>query len=504
MNEHNSQPKSYQPRSYQPRASHYVDGAYCEDKKGEVMSVLYPATGEEIARVHEASDDIIERAVAGAKRAQVGWSMLAAPERGRILLEAARLLRARNREFSELETMDTGKPLQETLVADATTAADAFEYFGALALSKSFEGRYVAVGGGDFAYTTREPFGVCLGLGAWNYPIQTGSWKIAPALALGNSIVFKPSEMTPLSALALGELLTEAGLPDGAMQVVQGAGGVGARLLADERIRKVSLTGSVETGRRVASSAGAGLKKVTLELGGKSPLIVCGDADLDEAVSGALLANFYSTGQVCSNATRVFVERGVREEFLERLCIRVRGIKIGDPMDETTTMGPMISAEQRDIVLGYIAGGKKEGARLVMGGGVPKLGGVLDGGFFIEPVVFDGVGDEMAIAREEIFGPVLCVMEFGDEGEVMERANATELGLSAGVFTCDLDRAHRIARGFSAGTCWINSYNVTIAGVPFGGCKGSGLGSENSLESLDSYSWVKSVYVGGSKIDAPY
>ena len=468
------------------------------------MSVLYPATGDEIARVHEASDDVMERAVAGAQRAQKGWHAKGAPERGRVLLEAARLLRSRNREFSVLETMDTGKPLQETLVADATTAADAFEYFGALALSKSFEGRHLSVGGGAFAYTTREPFGVCLGLGAWNYPIQTGAWKIAPALALGNSVVFKPSELTPLSALALGELLTEAGLPDGAMQVVQGSGDVGGKLLSDDRIRKVSLTGSVETGRRVASRAGAGLKKVTLELGGKSPLIVCGDADLDEAVSGALLANFYSTGQVCSNATRVFVERGIKEDFLERLCRRVGDIKIGDPMIEETSMGPMISAEQRAIVLGYVERGQKEGARLVRGGGIPKMGGVLDGGFFIEPVVFDGVGDEMEVACEEIFGPVLCVLDFEDEVDVMRRANATESGLSAGVFTRDLERAHRIAGEFSAGTCWINSYNVTVPGVPFGGCKFSGLGSENSLESLDSYSWVKSVYVGGGKIDAPY
>ena len=493
-------------KTYQPQSSHYVDGDYCEDKKGAVMSVLYPATGEEIARVHEASDEVMERAVAGAQRAQEVWGKKSAPERGRILLEAARLLRARNREFSVLETMDTGKPLQETLVADATTAADAFEYFGALALSNSFEGRHVSLGGGAFAYTTREPFGVCLGLGAWNYPIQTGAWKIAPALALGNSIVFKPSELTPLSALALGDLLTEAGLPFGVMQVVQGAGEVGAKLVSDTRIRKVSLTGSVETGRRVASIAGVGLKKVTLELGGKSPLIVCGDADLDEAVSGALLANFYSTGQVCSNATRVFVERGIREDFLERLCRRVDAIKIGDPMIEETTMGPMISAEQRDIVLGYIERGQKEGARLVRGGGIPKLGGVLDGGFFLEPVIFDGVRDDMEIAREEIFGPVLCVIEFGsgDEVDVVRRANATEFGLSAGIFSRDLDRAHRIAGSFLAGTCWINSYNVTVPGVPFGGCKFSGLGSENSLESLDSYSWVKSVYVGGGKIDAPY
>ena len=488
----------------QPRGSHYVDGAYGEDRRGGAISVLYPATGEEIARVHEASDAVIERAVAGALRAQEIWARKDAPERGRVLLEAARLLRARNREFSVLETLDTGKPLQETLVADATTAADAFEYFGSLALSRGFAGRHVSLGGGDFAYTTREPFGVCLGLGAWNYPIQTGAWKIAPALALGNSVVFKPSELTPLSALALGELMTEAGLPDGVLQIVLGAGEVGGKLLADGRVSKVSLTGSVSTGRRVASMAGAGLKKVTLELGGKSPLIVCGDADLDEAVSGALLANFYSTGQVCSNATRVFVERGIKQDFLERLCRRVEKINIGDPMDEEVTMGPMISREQRDIVLGYIEGGKKEGAGLVSGGGVPKLGGVLDGGFFIEPVIFDGVRDGMRIAKEEIFGPVLSVLEFEDEGEVVGRANATEFGLSAGIFSRDLERAYRIADSFCAGTCWINSYNVTVAGVPFGGCKGSGLGSENSLESLDSYSWVKSVYVGGGKIDAPY
>ena len=243
-------------QTYQPLGSHYVDGGYCEDTQGALMSVLYPATGEEIARVHEASDAVIERAVAGAQRVQGAWSARGAPERGRILLEAARLLRVRNREFSVLETMDTGKPLQETLVADASTAADAFEYFGALALSNSFEGRHISLGGGTFAYTTREPFGVCLGLGAWNYPIQTGAWKIAPALALGNSVVFKPSELTPLSALALGALLTEAGLPDGAMQVVQGAGEVGAKVSSQrnmttlETIRKRKRTKILESIRR--------------------------------------------------------------------------------------------------------------------------------------------------------------------------------------------------------------------------------------------------------------
>lgn len=494
--------------NYQPRHSHYIDGEYYEDTRGATMRILYPATGEEIAHLHEATPQVIELALQGALRAQEDWGNRSAPERGRILVQAAQMLRARNRELSILETMDTGKPLQETLVADATTAADCFEYFGALACANSFEGRHIPLDGGSFAYTLREPLGVCLGLGAWNYPIQTAAWKIAPALALGNSIVFKPSELTPLSVLVLAEILSEAGLPSGLLQVVQGAGEVGEALVKDAHIAKVSLTGSVETGRLVAASAGVGLKKVTLELGGKSPLIICKDADLEEAVSGALLANFYSSGQVCSNATRVFVCEEIRDDFLALLRKRTDGIRIGDPLDESTMMGPLISEEQRSRVLDYIAIGQKEGAKLLCGGTKPTLpnsnGKNFAGGFFIEPAIFEHVEDNMTIAREEIFGPVLCLLSFRDEKEVVARANDSVFGLSAGVFSRDIERAYRIAAKFKAGSCWINSYNSTAAGVPFGGYKNSGIGRENSRETIEAYSQIKSVYVQGGKIDAPY
>ena len=493
---------------WQPKGSHYISGAYLDDTSGEPMSSLYPATGREIANLHAATPKTINLALDDAKQAQEDWAKTSPPTRGRILMRTAQILRERNRELSVLETMDTGKPLQETLVADATTAADCFEYFGALACANSFEGRHIPLDGDNFAYTIREPLGVCLGLGAWNYPIQTGAWKIAPALALGNAIVFKPSELTPLSALALAEIMTEAGLPPALMQVVQGAGEVGATLVKDKRIDKVSLTGSVETGQKIATSAGASLKKVTLELGGKSPLIVCEDADLQEAVTGALLANFYSSGQVCSNATRVFVSDKIKQKFINLLLSRTEKILIGDPMDESTTMGPLISEQQRSRVLNYIASGKKEGAKLLCGGNKPILPGFkekgFDSGFFIEPTIFDHVEDSMVIAQEEIFGPVLCLLSFRDEDEVVERANSSEFGLSAGVFSSNIECAHRIASRFKAGSCWINSYNATAPGVPFGGYKNSGIGRENSRETIEAYSQIKSVYVQGGKIESSY
>ncbi len=484
----------------QPQASHYIDGCYAEDDGGALIESRYPATDEVVARVHSATPAIVEAAINAAARAQQAWASLSGVERGRVLLRAAGLLRQRNDEIARIETLDTGKAMQETLYVDAVSAADNFEYFGHIAATMT--GETIPLGE-SFAYTRHEAVGLCAGIGAWNYPIQVASWKAAPALACGNALIFKPSEVTPLSALILAEILTEAGLPDGLFNVIQGLGDVGAALATHPRIDKVSLTGSVPTGARVMAGAAESLKLVTLELGGKSPLVIFDDADVENAVSGALLANFYSTGQVCSNGTRIFVQSGIRKAFTERLLARTKAITLGDPLDEETRMGPMISRRQMDIALSYIEKGKKEGAKLVCGGERVTLQG-FENGHFIEPAIFDDVKDDMAIARDEIFGPVLSLLPFESEDEVIDRANDTPFGLAAGVFTRDIARGHRVIARIKAGTCWINNYNITPVGVPFGGVKRSGFGRENARAAIEHYSEIKSVYVEMGDVDAPY
>lgn len=480
----------------QPTASHFINGAYLEDTNGELIDVVYPATGEVIARVHAATPAVIEQALASAEAAQRDWAARSGAERGRVLRRAAALIVERNEELSRLETLDTGKPLQETLVADAVSGAEALEYFGGMAATLT--GEHIQLGG-DFAYTIRQALGVCVGIGAWNYPTQIACWKAAPALACGNAMVFKPSETTPLGALKLAEILIEAGLPAGVFNVVQGMAQAGGALVSDPRVAKVSLTGSVPTGRKVYAAAAAGLKHVTMELGGKSPLIVFEDADLDNAVGGAINGNFYSSGQICSNGTRVFVHEDVVEPFLERLVDRTRTAVLGDPLDMETNFGPMVSDAQRQITLDYIARGQAEGARLVYGGTVPDRAG-----YYIEPAIFADVTDDMSIAREEIFGPVLSVLTFRDEAEVIARANATDFGLAAGVFTRDLARGHRMVAALQAGTCWINTYNLTPVEMPFGGVKGSGVGRENAHAAIEHYSELKSVYVAMGDVEAAF
>ena len=480
----------------QPKASHFVNGTWVEDDTGAVIPVIYPATGETIAHIHAATPGIIDQAIEGGVHAQAAWAALPGIERGRVLRRATEIIRHRNTNLSELETLDTGKPLSETLVADATSGADALEYFGGLA--GALTGEHIQLGA-DWAYTRREALGLCVGIGAWNYPTQIICWKAAPALACGNAMVFKPSETTPLCALEIAAILHEAGAPPGLFNVIQGAGDVGSKLVEDPRVAKVSLTGSVPTGRRVYAAAAKGMKSVTMELGGKSPLIIFPDADIDSAVSGAILGNFYSSGQVCSNGTRVFVHEDVQEVFLSRLKDRLGVVRIGDPLDETTNFGPLVSQRQLEIVLSYIESGLAEGARLVTGGKRMDRDG-----FYVEPTVFADVTDDMKIAQEEIFGPVMAVLSFAGEDEVIARANATEFGLSAGVFTQDLARAHRTVAAIKAGTCFVNSYNDAPVEVPFGGMKASGLGRENSWAAIEHYTQVKSVYVRMGNLDAPY
>ncbi|MEL6102179.1 MAG: betaine-aldehyde dehydrogenase [Pseudomonadota bacterium] len=484
---------SYDP---QPQASHFINGSYVEDEAGADIPVVFAANGERIATVHTATPDIVERAVASATVAQAEWANMTGRERGRILTRAAAIIRERNRALSELETLDTGKPLQETLFVDATSGADALEYFGGLAASLT--GEHIQLGE-DWVYTRREPLGVCIGIGAWNYPTQIACWKAAPALACGNTMVFKPSETTPLCALKIAEILSEAGLPDGVFNVIQGRGEVGAALVSDPRVAKVSLTGSVPTGKKVYAAAASEMKHVTMELGGKSPMIVFEDADIENAVGGAILGNFYSSGQVCSNGTRVFVHKSIKEAFLSRLAERLSTAVIGDPRDEATNFGPMVSEAQMQIVLGYIDKGIEEGAALVAGGTRMDREG-----FFVVPTVFADVTDTMTIAREEIFGPVMAVFDFDDEDEVISRANATPFGLSAGVFTRDVSRAHRVIAQLKAGSCFINSYNDAPVEAPFGGMKLSGVGRENSKAAIEHYSQLKSVYVRMGDVEAPF
>ncbi len=488
----------------QPPASHWIAGAPFEDDAGRPLEVRYPATGEVIARINEATFAAIEHAVAAAGEGFAVWSTTAPAARARVLRRAADLIRADAEALAALETLDTGKPISETRVADWPSGADALEWFAALAATLAGEATGLGgAGGGDLVYTRREPLGICLGIGAWNYPSQIACWKAAPALACGNAMIFKPSEVTPLGALRLGAILAEAGLPAGVFNVLQGGGEVGAALAAHPAIAKISVTGSVPTGHKVYAAAAEGLKAVTLELGGKSPLLVFDDADLDDAVGGAMLGNFYSAGQVCSNATRVFVQKDVHDAFLDRLLARTERIVLGDPMDPAVTMGPLVSETQGRRVLGLVETGKAEGARLLAGGNRAAPQG-FEGGFFVEPTVFAGVTDEMTIAREEIFGPVMSVLAFDSEDEGVARANATPYGLAAGVFTRDLARAHRVVARLDAGTTWINAYNLTPVEAPFGGVKQSGLGRENGRAALDHWSRVKSVYVATSPVEAPW
>jgi betaine-aldehyde dehydrogenase len=483
-----------------PEQKLYIGGGYVDAGSGESFEDINPATGEVICTVQVAGEEDVDRAVKSAARGFAEWSALTGAQRGRILMNAVRLLRERNRELAELEVLDTGKPISEAAVVDVASGADCIEYFAGVA--PAIHGEHFDLGTA-FAYTRREPLGVTAGIGAWNYPLQIACWKSAPALACGNAMVFKPAELTPLTALKLGEIYTEAGVPDGVFNVVQGPASTGRAMVRHPGIAKVSLTGESGTGKKVMADAAATLKHVTLELGGKSPILVFADADLDNAVSGAILGNFYTQGEICSNGTRVFVEESVKDAFLEKLITRVRRMRIGDPMDPQTHVGALISREHMEKVLSYIEAGQREGAHLVIGGGRPG-DPKLAKGYFVEPTVFAACADEMKIVREEIFGPVMAVLTFRTEEEAIARANATEFGLSAGVFTRDLARGHRVIAKLQAGTCWINTYNVTPIEMPFGGYKQSGIGRENSLAAIEHYTQRKSVYVELGNVQAPY
>lgn len=467
---------------------------------GDTFETINPASGASLGQVRAADEKTVQAAVDAAREGLAVWSAMTGAERGRILVRAAELLRARNSELARLESLDTGKPIQETEAVDIHSGADCLEYYGGLAATLS--GEHIDLGTA-FVYTRREPLGICAGIGAWNYPMQIACWKSAPALACGNAMIFKPAELTPLTALKLAEIFAEAGLPAGVFNVVNGFAETGQLLTRHPEIAKVSLTGEVGTGIKVMTDAAASLKHVTLELGGKSPLIVFEDADLDNAVAGAMLGNFYSAGEVCSNGTRVFVQRRLRDAFLEKLVERTRKLRIGDPLDPETQVGALISQEHLGKVMGYIEKAKAEGAEVAAGGNRVTRGALAKGAF-VEPTIFTACKDEMTVVREEVFGPVMAVLDFEDEEEVIARANDTPYGLSAGVFTRDLARGHRTIARLQAGTCWINNYNITPIEMPFGGMKLSGIGRENGKAAIEHYSQVKSVYVELGDVESPY
>lgn len=391
--------------------------------------------------------------------------------------------------------------LSETAAVDIVTGADVLEYYAGLI--PALEGSQIPLRDSSFVYTRREPLGVVAGIGAWNYPIQIALWKSAPALAAGNAMIFKPSEVTPLTALKLAEIYSEAGLPDGVFNVLPGIGAeTGQYLTEHPDIAKISFTGGVASGKKVmANSAASSLKEVTMELGGKSPLIIADDADLDLAADIAMMANFYSSGQVCTNGTRVFVPAKRKAEFEHKILERVARIRAGDLFADDTNFGPLVSFPHRDNVLRYIESGKREGARLLCGGEALKGDG-FDNGAWVAPTVFTDCSDEMTIVREEIFGPVMSILSYADEAEVIRRANATEYGLAAGVVTPNLNRAHRIIHQLEAGICWINSWGESPAEMPVGGYKHSGIGRENGVMTLQSYTQVKSIQVEMGKFQS--
>lgn len=479
----------------------YIDGQLTSATSGETFTNLNPATGEVISNIGQASQGDLNKAIESAQKGFEVWSKMSAVERSRILLKAVEILRARNDELAALEVLDTGKPLQEALEVDIVTGADVIEYFANLA--PSLQGDQQALSDNQFFYTRREPLGICAGIGAWNYPIQIAMWKSAPALAAGNAMIFKPSEETPLSVLKLAEIFTEAGVPNGVFNVVQGDYRVGQMLTAHPDIAKVSFTGESGTGKAVMGDSAKTLKSVTMELGGKSPLIIFDDAKLDQAVSAAMVANFYTQGEVCTHGTRVFVHEAMYDDFIAQLKTRTEKMIIGDPMDINTQVGALISKEHLGKVLSAIETAKQSGATLLTGG-YQVIDNGLENGNFVAPTVFIDCDDNMEHVQQEIFGPVMSVLKFSDEDEVIQRANATEFGLAAGIFTQNLSRAHRVIHQMQAGICWINTWGDSPAEMPVGGYKHSGVGRENGAETLRHYTQTKSVFVHLGDFESPY
>ena len=479
----------------------YIHGAPKGATSNETFTSINPATGRTLATIDQACQADVDAAVASSQAGFAIWSAMMPVERARILQKAARLLRASNDELAQLEVLDTGKPLQEANCVDIASGADVIEYYAGLI--SGLQGTQQDLGKDAFFMSRREPLGVCAGIGAWNYPIQIACWKSGPCLAAGNAMIFKPSEETPLSVMKLAQIYTQAGVPDGVFNVVQGDYRVGQMLTAHKDIAKVSFTGECSTGKKIMADSASNLKQVTMELGGKSPMLVFDDAKLDNAVAGAMLANFYAQGEVCTNGTRIFVQAGVYGQFVEKVVTCANTIKLGDPLDLETQMGALISAQHLQKVLGYIEAAKQTSARLVCGG-QRHQSSATEHGYFVEPTIFADCTDDMVHVKEEIFGPVMSILKFTEEEEVIHRANDSDYGLAAGVFSQDISRAHRVINQMQAGICWINSWGDSPAEMPVGGYKQSGIGRENGPETLHQYTQVKSVFVRLDDLQSPY
>ncbi|XP_060630283.1 4-trimethylaminobutyraldehyde dehydrogenase [Anolis sagrei] len=484
-------------------ALNYRDGARTEPADGDHMEETYePATGRVIGKFRFSGEKEVDLAVQSAQAAFKIWSQKSGMERSTILLEAARIIRERRAEIATMETINNGKSITEALV-DIDVSWQSLQYYAGLA--GSMAGQHVQLSQGSFGYTRREPLGVCVGIGAWNYPFQIACWKSAPALACGNAMVFKPSPFTPVSVLLLAEIYNEAGVPKGLFNVVQGGAATGQFLIQHPKVAKISFTGSVPTGSKIMEMAAKGVKPVTLELGGKSPLIIFSDCVFTNAVKGALMANFLSQGEVCCNGTRVFVQREILDAFTNEVVKETQNIKIGDPLLEDTRMGALINRPHLEKVLSFVKQAKDQGAQVLCGGDpyVPE-DPMLAGGFYMTPCVLGNCKDSMTCVKEEIFGPVMSILPFDTEEEVLERANNTRFGLAAGVFTRDIQRAHRVVAGLQAGMCFINNYNISPVELPFGGYKMSGFGRENGEAAIEYYSQLKTVCVEMGNVESVF
>jgi acyl-CoA reductase-like NAD-dependent aldehyde dehydrogenase len=470
-----------------------INGEWREASGGKTMPVVNPATEEAIAEVASAAREDVDAAVAAARAALDGpWSQMSARERGRLVWKLGERLMERVDEVARLETLHNGKPINESRHIEIPASAECLQYFAGWA--DKIHGETIPVKGNHFTYTLREPVGVVAAIVPWNFPLLLASWKVAPALASGNTVILKPASQTPLTALALGEIALEVGLPPGVLNVITGPGSsVGQAIVEHPGIDKIAFTGDTGTGKGIMRASAETLKTITLELGGKSPNVVLPDADLEAAVRGATVGIFYGKGEVCAAGSRLLVDRSIKDEFMEKLVARTKKMAPGDPLDPKTRLGAIASKGQMERVLGYIETGKKEGAALVAGGARADIG--TGKGYFLQPTVFDNVTPEMTIFREEIFGPVLATVEFSDLDEAIAKANDSQYGLAAAVWTRDVKKAHYVARKLKAGTVWVNTYNVYDTAAPFGGYKQSGFGREMSMHALEHYTQVKSVWV---------